>query len=145
MLRGTATINLFADDLPAAREWYATLLGVEPYFQRPEEGPPAYIEFRIGDHQQELGIIDRRYAPAGTADGPAGAIVYWHVDDVVAALDTLLAMGATEYQPIVHRGAGFTTAAVTDPFGNLLGIMYNPHYLDVLRAINKEAAEPYPS
>ncbi|MFL6074506.1 MAG: VOC family protein [Mycobacteriales bacterium] len=134
MLRGTATINFFADDLAAAREWYAKLLGVQPYFQRPEEGPPAYVEFRIGDHQQELGIIDGRYAPPGMAAGPAGAIVYWHVDDVAAALDTLLAMGATEHQPIVHRGAGFVTASVTDPFGNLLGIMYNPHYLDVLEA-----------
>ncbi len=26
------------------------------------------------------------------------------------------------------------TAAVVDPFGNVLGVMYNPHYLEVLRA-----------
>jgi hypothetical protein len=24
------------------------------------------------------------------------------------------------------------TASVVDPFGNILGIMYNPHYLEVL-------------
>ena len=27
------------------------------------------------------------------------------------------------------------TAAVVDPFGNVLGIMHNPHYLEVLAAI----------
>jgi hypothetical protein len=30
------------------------------------------------------------------------------------------------------RGEGFVTAAVVDPFGNVLGIMDNPHYLEVL-------------
>jgi catechol 2,3-dioxygenase-like lactoylglutathione lyase family enzyme len=30
--RGLSTINLWADDLPAATRWYTDLLGVEPYF-----------------------------------------------------------------------------------------------------------------
>jgi hypothetical protein len=30
--------------------------------------------------------------------------------------------------------AGFVTAAVVDPFGNLLGIMHNPHFLEVLKS-----------
>ena len=41
-------------------------------------------------------------------------------------------MGATPYQPPIERGPGFVTAVVVDPFGNLLGIMYNQHYLDTL-------------
>jgi len=48
MLRGLTTVSFWADDVIAARDWYADVLGIEPYFQRPEEGPPAYIEFRIG-------------------------------------------------------------------------------------------------
>lgn len=28
----------------------------------------------------------------------------------------------------MKSGQGFVTASVTDPFGNVLGIMYNPHY-----------------
>ncbi|NEW37168.1 VOC family protein, partial [Nocardia cyriacigeorgica] len=61
-------------------------------------------------------------------------IVHWHVDDLQAAFDRLLALGATEYDPITERGAGtgFVTASVVDPFGNVLGIMSNPHYLEVL-------------
>lgn len=134
MLRGPATINLWADDLEAARKWYAELLGVEPYFERPGDGrPAAYYEFRIGDYQAELGLIDRRYAPPGASDAPGGAVVHWHVDDVRAALDRLLSMGATPHIPLTEHGdAGFVTASVVDPFGNVLGVMYNPHYLEVL-------------
>ena len=127
MLRGFATISFWADDLEAAKKWYTELLGIEPYFER-----PGYCEFRLGDHQDELGLIDSRYAPAGSATGPAGAVMYWHVDDVKAALEKLLSMGAAEYQPYTERGMGFITASVVDPFGNILGIMYNPHYLEVL-------------
>jgi predicted enzyme related to lactoylglutathione lyase len=127
MLRGFATISYWAEDLEAAKNWYVELLGTEPYFQR-----PGYYEFRLGDHQAELGLIDSRYAPGGAARGPAGAVMYWHVDDVQAALEKLLAMGAREYQPYTERGMGFATASVVDPFGNILGVMYNPHYLEVL-------------
>ena len=108
------------------------MLGIEPYFVRPVEGPPAYVEFRLGDYQHELGIVDSSYAPEGSAGGPGGGFVYWHVDDVAATMEKLLAMGAEEYLPITPREEGFVTAAVVDPFGNVLGIMYNPHYLDVL-------------
>jgi predicted enzyme related to lactoylglutathione lyase len=130
ILRGVATISFWAEDLEAAKRWYVELLGIEPYFER-----PGYFEFRLGDLQAELGLIDRRYAPPGAASGPGGAVVYWHVDDVRATLERLLAMGATEYQPYTERGSGFVTAAVVDPFGNVLGIMCNPHYLEVLATI----------
>jgi len=133
MLRGFATISYWADDVEAAKNWYAELLGIQPYFIRPQEGPPAYVEFRVGDYQDELGIIDRRYAPQGAAGGPGGAVMHWHVDDVQATFQRLLSMGATEYQPVTKRGeAGWVTASVVDPFGNVLGIIYNPHYLEML-------------
>jgi predicted enzyme related to lactoylglutathione lyase len=132
MLRGFCTITYSADDVPAAMQWYSELLGVEPYFVRPIEGPPEYVEFRIGDYQAELGLKDRRYAPVGAATTPGGVVMYWHVDDIEATFQKLLSMGAKEYEPITQRGAGFVTASVIDPFGNILGIMYNPHYLEIL-------------
>jgi predicted enzyme related to lactoylglutathione lyase len=127
MLRGLATISFWAADLAAAKRWYSELLGIDPYFER-----PGYVEFRIGDYQHELGIIDRNYAPKDAAASPGGAIVYWHVDDVAATLEKLTAMGAKEYEPLTQRGVGFITASVVDPFGNVLGIMYNRHYLEIL-------------
>jgi predicted enzyme related to lactoylglutathione lyase len=135
MLRGFATISYWADDVEAAKNWYGELLGIQPYFIRPEAGPPAYVEFRVGDYQDELGIIDRRYAPQGAAGDPGGAIMHWHVDDVPATFERLLAMGAKEYQPITPREAGWITASVVDPFGNVLGLVYNPHYLEMLASL----------
>jgi len=132
MLRGLATVSYWADDLIAARKWYSELLGIDPYFERPDSEHPAYIEFRLGDYQHELGIIDRNYAPKGATAGPGGTVVYWHVDDVAATLEKLKAMGAREYEPLTKREAEFITASVVDPFGNILGIMYNPHYLEIL-------------
>ena len=58
--------------------------------------------------------------------------MYWHVDDLAGTVERLLAMGATEYQPLREQGPGFVTASVVDPFGNILGVMTNVHYLEVL-------------
>lgn len=131
VLRGLATINFYATDHEAAKKWYTDFLGMEPYFN-----VPGYTEFRLGDYQQELGIIDAKYAPPGyNAAKPAGAIAHWHVDDLQATLDRLIALGATPYLPITDhsQGAGrFITASVVDPFGNVLGIMTNAHHLDIL-------------
>jgi predicted enzyme related to lactoylglutathione lyase len=132
MLRGLTTISYFADDVAAAGRWYTELLGVEPYFARPVDGPPAYLEYRIGDHQHELGIVDRRFAPPGRPEQPGGSIAYWHVDDVEAAMARLVDLGATVYESVTERGPGFVTASVVDPFGNVLGVMYNRHYLEML-------------
>lgn len=132
-LRGLSTFNLWADDLRAATRWYAELLGVEPYFSSEAAGRgPGYVEFRIGDYQHELGIIDRRFAPPGLATTRGGTVVYWHVDDLAATLDRLLSLGAQLLEGVTERGPGFVTASVIDPFGNVLGIMFNRHYLDIL-------------
>ena len=137
-LRGFATLNFYADDVPAAAAWYAEFLGVEPYFSRSgPDGVPAYLEFRVGDSADELGIIDRRYAPSGAPMEPGGAVMHWHVDDLEGTLDRLLSRGATEYAPITPRGEGFVTAAVVDPFGNVLGIMHNPHYVEVVESTRR--------
>ena len=59
-------------------------------------------------------------------------VAYWHVDDVAAAMERLVAMGAKAHEPITPREAGFVTASVVDPLGNILGVMVNPHYLEIL-------------
>lgn len=129
MLRGLTTVSYWAADHAAAKRWYTEFLGVEPYFDR-----PGYFEFRIGDYQHEFGVVDARYAPPGQTQGPAGEIVYWHVDDVEATLAKVVSMGATEYEGPKDRGEGFVTASVVDPFGNILGLMYNPHYVRVVES-----------
>jgi predicted enzyme related to lactoylglutathione lyase len=132
--RGLTTVSFWADDVPAAVAWYTEVFGVEPYYvMPPAPAPAAYVEFRVGDYQHELGIIDRSYAPPGAATQPGGAVVYWHVDDVAAPFARVSAVGGPEPQQVTPQGdGGFVTAAVVDPFGNVLGVMENPHYLAVL-------------
>ena len=126
MLRGLTTIVYHANDLAAATKWYSELLGTETYYRR----PPWYAEFRIGDYQHELGILA---SEAGAT--PAGVVAYWHVDDIDAAYKRLLALGASEHEGLRDFGEGYVGASVVDPFGNILGVMYNAHYLDVLGRI----------
>lgn len=130
--RGMATASFWASDVPAATKWYTELLGVKPYFIRPDEKTPEYVEFRFGDYQHELGLISTKYRPKHSADAPGGTVLYFHVDDIEGALAKAKAMGATEYQPLTPREAGFITASVVDPFANIVGLMYNPHYLATL-------------
>ena len=46
------------------------------------------------------------------------------------------AMGAKKYEPLINRGAGFVTASAVDPFVNMLSLLCNPHYLEVLAKKN---------
>ncbi len=57
--------------------------------------------------------------------------MHWHVDDLEGTVDRLVALGATPYEPITPRSGGFVTASVVDPFGNVLGIMTNPHWAEL--------------
>jgi len=135
MLRGFATVNYFAADLAAATAWYTEVLGVPPYYDQ----VPGYVEFRVGDYLDELGLVDAAYGPAPTAQ-PAGEIIYWHVDDLDASLARLVSLGAAVNQPRVDYGT-FSTASVIDPFGNVLGIMTNPHYAEILDRLHPDAAD----
>jgi catechol 2,3-dioxygenase-like lactoylglutathione lyase family enzyme len=131
-LRGFATLTFWSDDVAAAVAWYTEFLGVAPYFTRPGPGGQlTYAKFRTGDQEAELAIADRSFDPSGNGHRPGGAVLHWHVDDLDATLVRLASMGAREYEPVIEHGP-VTTAAVVDPFGNLLGIMHNPHYLQVL-------------
>lgn len=129
ILRGVSTISFFAADHEAAKKWYTEFLGIDPYFER-----PGYVEFRLGDYQTELGIIDSEYVP-GTESikGRAGIVAYWHVDDINSVLEKVISMGARQLEAPQDRGRGFITSTVVDPFGNILGIMFNPHYVEVLK------------
>ena len=126
-LTGLTTMVLTADDVAAAADWYSDVLGISPYFRPPPEGEPAYIEFRIGPDEDELGIMSRAFAPEGTAPG-SSSVTYWHVDDVDATLGDLVSRGASVHSPVTPRGEEFVTASVIDPFGNVLGLMHSPHW-----------------
>lgn len=105
-------------DLAKARAWYASVLGAQPYFDE-----PFYVGFNVGGF--ELGLL-----PDSTAAGrrAAAGIAYWGVADAPAAYAKLISLGANDHTPIQDVGGGIRIGAVHDPFGNVLGVVENPHF-----------------
>ena len=102
-------------DLSSAKLWYEQVLGIPPYFDE-----PYYVGFSVGGF--ELGLI-----PDGipSTNGPQPL---WGVPDAQAAFERLLALGATEIEPVTDVGGDIKVAAVQDPFGNRVGIIENPNF-----------------
>jgi len=117
MFLGLRTVVYHVDDLGKAKKWYTEVLGVEPYFDE-----PFYVGFDIGGF--ELGLHPRS---EGIHKGNNVA-VYWGVAKIDPAYSRLLAMGAEENEPVRDVGGDIKVATFLDPFGNLLGIIENPHF-----------------
>jgi predicted enzyme related to lactoylglutathione lyase len=115
MLLGLRTAIYPAPDLLAAKRWYGEVLGTAPYFDQ-----PFYVGFSVGGF--ELGLV-----PDGTP-GTAGPQPLWGVADLDSVHARLLALGAAPLDPIMEVGQGIKVAAVTDPFGNRLGLIQNPNF-----------------
>ena len=113
---GLRTAIYHAPDLEKAKSWYSDVLGVPPYFDQ-----PFYVGFNVGGY--ELGLD-----PNSVGSGMGGVTVYWGVTDASAALDRLLSLGATQHTPVQDVGDGIGVVTVLDPFGNVLGIIENPHF-----------------
>ncbi len=128
MFRGLANVNVTADDVDAAVAWYSEVFGAAPYFVAPPEGPAQYAEWRLGDDEDEFGVMSSGFRPS--LPTPGGAIAYLAVDDVDASVAALTERGATLVDAVTDRGDGFRTASIADPFGNLIGLMHSPHWLE---------------
>ena len=115
---GLRTVIYANTELQKARDWYADVLGFAPYFDE-----PYYVGFNVGGY--ELGVM-----PAAGANQPGGGgvLAYWGVANAKAAYERLLALGATAREPVSDVGEGIKVATVLDPFGNILGIIENPHF-----------------
>src|ERR1700730_5470415 len=105
--QGLRTVIYAAPDLEKAKTWYASILGIAPYFDQ-----PFYVGFNVGGY--ELGLDPDS---SGTSGG--GAIVYWGVADAGSALEWLLSLGATARTSVREVGEGIKVATVLDPFGNI--------------------------
>jgi len=113
---GLRTAIYHAPDLQKAKAWYSSVLGIKPYFDQ-----PFYVGFSVGGF--ELGLD-----PHSAASGAGGVTVYWGVANASAALERLLSLGATQHAPVQDVGDGIRVATVLDPFGNVVGIIENPHF-----------------
>ena len=119
MLLGLRTVMYHVDDLNAAKEWYAQVLGFQPYFDE-----PFYVGFNVGGY--ELGLHPDG-APQRVARG-GSTFAYWGVPDAKAAYERLLELKAVLHEEVQDVGGGILVGTVLDPFGNIFGIIENPHF-----------------
>ncbi|HTI72831.1 MAG TPA: VOC family protein [Candidatus Limnocylindria bacterium] len=115
---GLRTALYHAPDLEKAKAWYAKVLDIAPYFDQ-----PFYVGFNVAGY--ELGLDPDS---SSTPGGSQGGVVYWGVDDAAVAFQRLLSLGATSRTAVQEVGEGIRVATVLDPFGNIFGIIENPHF-----------------
>ena len=114
---GLRTVIYSVNDLERAKAWYASVLGQEPYFAE-----PFYVGFNVGGFELGLDPSEENRPGAG------GTVAYWGVDEIEPAYKRLLELGARESNPIQDVGGGIRVATVLDPFGNVFGVIENPHF-----------------
>jgi len=117
-LLGLRTVVYKVPDLARAKEWYRQATGVDPYFDE-----PFYMGFNIGGF--ELGL-DPDVSKQGP--GAGGATTYWGVANAEASYARLIEAGARPHFPPQDVGEGVSVASVLDPFGNVFGLVENPHF-----------------
>jgi predicted enzyme related to lactoylglutathione lyase len=115
---GLATTIYRVPDLTRAKQWYAKAFQQQPYFDQ-----PFYVGFNIGGY--ELGLDPD---PSAGRAGAGGSVAYWRVPDLEAALAHFLDNAARVVSPAQDVGERIKVAIVSDPFGNEIGLIENPHF-----------------
>ncbi|MDP4510699.1 VOC family protein [Nonomuraea turcica] len=109
--QGIKTVLHPVSDLEKAKAVYAALLGVAP-----QTDSPYYVGFEA--EGQHIGLV-----PGGGPQGMTSPVAYWHVLDIEAKLAELTAAGAIVKEAAHEVGGGRLVATVTDPDGNVLGLI----------------------
>lgn len=109
--RGIKTVLHPVTDLEKAKTVYTALLGVEP-----SADSPYYVGYEV--EGQHIGLV-----PGGAGQGMTGPVAYWEVPDIEAKLAEVTAAGGVVNEPVREVGGGRRVATVTDPDGNVLGVL----------------------
>src|SRR5436305_6808492 len=109
--QGIQTVLHPVSDLAKAKAVYSALLGVPT-----QTDSPYYVGFEAAG--QQIGLV-----PGGGPQGMTSPVAHWHVSDIEAKLAEVTAAGATVKDPVREVGGGRLVATVTDPDGNVLGLI----------------------
>ena len=101
-------------DLAASKPVYTALLGVAP-----TADGSYYVGFEA--EGQHIGLV-----PGGGPQGMTSPVAFWRVPDIEAKLAEVTAAGATVKESAHDVGGGRLVATVTDPDGNVLGLLQDP-------------------
>jgi predicted enzyme related to lactoylglutathione lyase len=117
MFQGLYNVIYNPGDLDKGKAWYSKILGAKPDFDQ-----PFYVGYFVNGY--DLGLS----TGITKTSSNSGAVVYWGVENIAQAYARLLELGATVHESIEDVGEGILVASVIDPFGNILGIIQNPHF-----------------
>ena len=109
--QGIKTVLHPVSDMAKAKAVYAALLGVPP-----QADTDYYVGFDV--EGQHIGLV-----PGGGPESMTSPVAYWQVPDIEAKLAELTAAGATVQEAAHDVGGGRLVATVTDPDGNVLGLI----------------------
>jgi predicted enzyme related to lactoylglutathione lyase len=109
--QGIKTVLHPVSDLAPAKAVYTALLGAAP-----QTDSDYYVGFDV--EGQHIGLV-----PGGGPQGMTSPVAYWHVPDIEAKLAEVTAAGAAVKEPEHDVGGGRLVATVTDPDGNVLGLL----------------------
>jgi predicted enzyme related to lactoylglutathione lyase len=109
--QGIKTVLHPVSDLAAAKAVYSALLGMSP-----QHDAPYYVGYEA--EGQHIGLV-----PGGGPQGMTSPVAFWHVTDIEAKLAEVTAAGATVHEAAHDVGGGRLVATVTDPDGNVLGLL----------------------
>jgi predicted enzyme related to lactoylglutathione lyase len=115
MIKGLRTALYPAPDLAKAKAWYELVFQRKAYFDE-----PFYVGFEIGGF--ELGLVP------DLPPGSGGVKPLWGVDDLQWELARLRSAGIAVIGDVQEVGGGIKVADIADPFGNLVGLIENPHF-----------------
>jgi len=92
---------------------------IDREYAQPQADASYYVGFEAAG--QHVGLV-----PGGGPQGMTSPVAYWHVPDIEAKLAEVTAAGATVKEPVRDVGGGRLVATVTDPDGNVLGLLQDP-------------------
>jgi predicted enzyme related to lactoylglutathione lyase len=109
--QGIKTVLHPVSDVAASKAVYTALLGVAP-----QADADYYVGYDV--EGQHIGLV-----PGGGPQGMTSPVAFWHVADIEAKLAEVTAAGAAVKEPAHEVGGGRLVATVTDPDGNVLGLI----------------------
>jgi predicted enzyme related to lactoylglutathione lyase len=117
-LLGLRTTIYKVTDVAAATKWYTNAFKTEPYFNE-----SFYVGFNIAGYELGLQPDD---TPAATKT--ENVATYWGVENIDDWYNHLINQGATAFEAPENVGGDMMTATVKDPWGNVIGLIYNPYF-----------------
>lgn len=105
-------------DIGKAKDWYAKAFQVEPYFDE-----PFYVGFNVAGY--ELGLMEENIP---VAEKTANVLSYWGVENVEQVVEGFIELGASADTKPTNVGGAIVVASVKDPWGNVIGLIYNPGF-----------------